>query len=100
MFTTCSHCHTRFRLTAAQLTAAQGNVRCGQCHEVFDAYEALEGAELAPKMTAEPEISSPEISSLEPADSTILPMQVEDETTPDLEMPLAVEDEPITSAPN
>ena len=98
MFTTCTNCHTRFRLTAAQLTAAQGNVRCGQCHEVFDAYEALEGADVAPKMAPAP--IEPEISVDEAADPTILPMQVEDETTPELEMPLAVEDEPITSAPN
>lgn len=97
MFTTCSHCHTRFRLTAAQLTAAQGQVRCGQCHEVFDAYEALEGADLPPQMP--PEAAEPEIHT-ESADPTILPMQVDEETTPELEMPLAVEDEPITSAPN
>jgi predicted Zn finger-like uncharacterized protein len=97
MFTTCNHCGTRFRLSAAQLTAAQGKVRCGQCHEVFDAYEALEGAGVAPQMP--PEAAEPEIST-ESADPTILPMQVEDRTTPELEIPLAVEDEPITSAPN
>ena len=121
MYTTCSHCHTRFRLTAAQLTAAQGQVRCGKCHEVFDAYEDLEGAEgeqrqlrtpaqdvragLPAEQDAEleaqipPEYLEPEIRA-ESADPTILPMQVEDEATPELEMPLAVEDEPITSAPN
>jgi predicted Zn finger-like uncharacterized protein len=98
MFTICTNCHTRFRLTAAQLTAAQGQVRCGQCHEVFDAYEALEGAELAPQMTPEP--TTPQMSSVEANDPTILPMQVQEEATPELEMPLAVEDEPITSAPN
>lgn len=97
MFTTCAHCHTRFRLTAAQLTAAQGSVRCGQCHEVFDAYEALEGADLPPQMPAE--TTEPQISA-ESADPTILPMPMEEEAAPELEMPLAVEDEPITSAPN
>ncbi|HEY1772915.1 MAG TPA: DUF3426 domain-containing protein [Gammaproteobacteria bacterium] len=102
MYTTCTHCQTRFRLSAAQLTAAQGNVRCGKCHEVFDAYEALEGAEVAPQMTSRPapEPTERQISSIEAADPTILPMQVEDRTTPELEISLEVEDEPITSAPN
>ena len=92
MFTTCSHCHTRFKLTAAQLTAAQGQVRCGQCQQVFDAYEALEGADLPPRM---PEAAPPEPEiSAESADPTILPMPTADETTPELEIPLDVEDEP------
>ncbi len=105
MHTTCTHCHTRFRLTPAQLTAAQGQVRCGECNEVFDAYEALEGADVAPQMPPpvleEPEVPAeePEIFVEEPAEPTIAPMQAQDETAPELEMPLAVEDEPITSAP-
>jgi predicted Zn finger-like uncharacterized protein len=97
MFTTCTNCKTRFRLTAAQLTAAQGQVRCGQCHEVFDAYEALEGADLPPQMPMQAE---PEISSAEPTDTPDGPIQIDDEAAPELEMPMAVEDEPITSAPN
>ena len=52
MVTTCTNCHARFRLNVAQLTAAQGQVRCGKCGEVFDAYEVLEGAEVAPQMPA------------------------------------------------
>jgi predicted Zn finger-like uncharacterized protein len=96
MHTTCTHCHTRFRLTAAQLKAAGGQVRCGECHEVFDAYEALEGADLPPRMPVQAE---PEISVEEPVEPTVVPIQVEEETTPELEMLLAVDDEPITSAP-
>jgi len=97
MLTTCTHCQTRFKLTSAQLTAAQGNVRCGQCHEVFDAYETLEGADLPPQMP--PAAAEAEISA-ETADPTILPMPMADKTTPELDIPLDVEDEPITSAPN
>jgi predicted Zn finger-like uncharacterized protein len=100
MFTTCTNCKTRFRLTAAQLTAAQGNVRCGQCHEVFDAYEALEGADVAPEMPPEPTPAEPVISSAESAEVPDGPIQIDDEAAPELEMPMAVEDEPITSAPN
>lgn len=94
MFTTCTECGSRFRLTLAQLTAAQGSVRCGQCHEVFDAYENLEGAEVAPRMASpEPE------AELEADESADVPIQVEEETAPELDMPMAAEDEPITSAP-
>ena len=35
--TLCPHCATRFRISAAQLTAHEGMVRCGYCHEAFDA---------------------------------------------------------------
>ena len=76
-------------------------MRCGECNEVFDAYEALEGADLPPQMAPQmpPVLEEPEISVDEPAEPTVVPLQIEEETTPELEMPLAVEDEPITSAP-
>lgn len=35
--TLCPHCATRFRISAAQLTAQGGMVRCGYCREAFDA---------------------------------------------------------------
>lgn len=35
--TLCPHCATRFRISAAQLTAYGGMVRCGYCREAFDA---------------------------------------------------------------
>lgn len=35
----CPYCHTIFRLTATQLEIAEGMVRCGVCHEVFNAHE-------------------------------------------------------------
>ena len=89
MFTTCSHCRTRFRLTAAQLKAAQGSVRCGKCHEVFDAYEGLEGADLAPEMPAP-----------ERVETSDAPIQIKDETAPELDVAVVAEDEPITSAPD
>ncbi|HEY3859062.1 MAG TPA: DUF3426 domain-containing protein [Gammaproteobacteria bacterium] len=95
MYTTCTHCHTRFRLTAPQLKAAGGQVRCGECNEVFDAYEALEGTDLPPEMPAPPRLSADD--AVEMSDDSI---RIREETTPDLEMPMAVEDEPITSAPN
>lgn len=92
MFTTCTHCGSRFRLNVAQLTAAQGHVRCGKCGEIFDAYEVLEGADLPPQMP-EPRITA------EPVETDDVPLEITDEAAPELEMPIAVDDEPITSAP-
>lgn len=36
MYTQCPHCHTVFNVTAAQLKAADGEVRCGECKAAFD----------------------------------------------------------------
>jgi predicted Zn finger-like uncharacterized protein len=41
MFTQCPKCHTVFRLSAHQLRMAQGLVRCGTCHIVFDCVQTL-----------------------------------------------------------
>ncbi|HEY3644047.1 MAG TPA: DUF3426 domain-containing protein [Gammaproteobacteria bacterium] len=92
MFTTCTNCGSRFRLNVAQLTAAQGSVRCGKCGEIFDAYEVLEGADVPPQMP-EPSITP------KPVETDDVPLQISDEAAPEFEMPMAAEDEPITSAP-
>ena len=42
LVTTCKHCDARFRVTPEQLNLRQGQVRCGQCHEVFNGFESLE----------------------------------------------------------
>lgn len=39
--TRCPHCETVFRVQDAQLARTRGRVRCGQCHEVFDALQNL-----------------------------------------------------------
>ncbi|TCP11032.1 putative Zn finger-like uncharacterized protein [Crenobacter luteus] len=41
--TQCPSCQTRFKVTDAQLAAAEGMVRCGRCAHVFNAREHLEG---------------------------------------------------------
>lgn len=41
MYTRCSHCDTYFRVARQQLQASSGQVRCGRCHKVFDAFAAL-----------------------------------------------------------
>jgi len=41
MYTECSSCHTYFKITSAQLKAADGKVRCGSCGEIFNALDSL-----------------------------------------------------------
>ena len=41
MYASCHVCKTVYPVSAAQLRAAGGRVRCGNCHEVFDATSAL-----------------------------------------------------------
>jgi predicted Zn finger-like uncharacterized protein len=49
--TRCPFCETVFRLQPAQLALRRGLVRCGHCHEVFDAtsslFETAEGADFS-----------------------------------------------------
>jgi len=42
MRTCCPNCRTSFRVTPEQLKIRQGQVRCGNCREVFDALATLE----------------------------------------------------------
>lgn len=41
MLTRCPACATVFRLDTVQLRAREGRVRCGRCHTVFDAVDAM-----------------------------------------------------------
>lgn len=41
MVTTCPHCQTTFRVNAEQLNARQGEVRCGHCLRIFNAFDSL-----------------------------------------------------------
>ena len=43
--TNCPHCSTSFRVTQAQIQAANGAVRCGSCLQVFDARKNLDNKE-------------------------------------------------------
>ena len=54
--TRCPHCETVFRLQQEQLSLHQGLVRCGHCHEVFNAAESLV-PEYAPQ--PEPALTEP-----------------------------------------
>jgi predicted Zn finger-like uncharacterized protein len=41
MYTRCPHCDTYFRVSREQLQASSGQVRCGRCERVFDAFATL-----------------------------------------------------------
>ncbi len=53
MHTRCPQCETLFNIKAAQLRAAHGTVRCGQCHHVFDALEYLSDGLVSPTAVVE-----------------------------------------------
>ncbi|MGW8367954.1 MAG: DUF3426 domain-containing protein [Gammaproteobacteria bacterium] len=44
LYTRCPECHTTFRITEVILHKADGQVRCGRCAHVFNAYESLRDA--------------------------------------------------------
>lgn len=68
LYTRCLHCSTTFRVTTQQLQASSGQVRCGQCKQVFDAFATLTAQEPQPT-------SDPETSLVKPAESP-LPIQL------------------------
>jgi predicted Zn finger-like uncharacterized protein len=41
METSCHHCQSRFRVSEQQLQLAMGQVQCGECGKIFDAWESL-----------------------------------------------------------
>ena len=69
MFTVCSKCNLRLTVTATDLRAAQGYVRCGRCHNVFNALAALAddpGRETQTEGTAAATQSRPVLTLPEP----------------------------------
>jgi predicted Zn finger-like uncharacterized protein len=56
LYTRCPYCDTTFRVTTQQLQASGGQVRCGHCQKIFDAFATLTAQE-------------PQLASQEPAAS-------------------------------
>lgn len=92
METSCPGCHTTFRVTTEQLNAHQGDVRCGVCAFLFNAFDSLAPARedaAMPDATQEPEAIS-----IEPVPEEIVPAEEvaqgeEIEVLPDLDEVLA-----------
>ena len=51
LYTRCPNCATAFRVTTQQLQASGGQVRCGHCQKIFDAFATLTAQE--PRVAAE-----------------------------------------------
>ena len=83
MRTRCQHCATVFRISAEQLRARNGMVRCGQCQAVFNAFDGLID-EAPPPVAAVPAVAPPR-----PADVLAPPAQAAETASPQLllEMP-------------
>ncbi|WP_417779284.1 DUF3426 domain-containing protein [Stutzerimonas xanthomarina] len=56
--TQCPHCQTSFRVSRAQLAAAQGVVRCGACMELFNAARYLQDADTTGTRETGPDATS------------------------------------------
>ena len=87
MLTTCTKCHTRFRVTAAQLKLASGQVRCSRCHQVFDAFEALE-EEITGGRVPLPLASTPPVKAAAHEEFTDVALSAATSAAPELEVAL------------
>ena len=83
LYTRCLHCAATFRVTTQQLQASSGQVRCGQCKQVFDAFATLTAQEpqsAAPEpqtySTKPPEPPLPTLSVAKPPAGKSVPAQV------------------------
>ncbi len=52
MLSRCPACATVFRVDTVQIRAREGRVRCGRCHAVFDALDAMVDVPAAPAQAA------------------------------------------------
>lgn len=101
LLTRCTHCHTVFRITAEQLQAHGGKVRCGRCLQIFDGMLAL--APDAPAIQ-EPEMRAPEIPQPVAAAPALAAIAAESAPHGPAPLPIpeesaaAVQPEPVTAA--
>lgn len=98
MVTTCPQCHTRFKVTQQQLQAHQGDVRCGRCAHVFDAFASL-APEGVPPEKIEPAAVEEPSTAAEPAAQEISPAEPLQIEAPVAEIEEAPAPEPIEPPP-
>jgi predicted Zn finger-like uncharacterized protein len=89
LYTRCLHCGTTFRVTTQQLQASSGQVRCGQCKQVFDAFATL--------TAQEPQPAAPERESPSPAQSELPPVAPPLEKSAPARIPVRPKDRPASS---
>jgi predicted Zn finger-like uncharacterized protein len=62
MYTRCPHCEAVFQVTTSELTAYDGNVRCGECGRVFNGLDTL--SVLPPEGVAPPSREWPRVKQV------------------------------------
>lgn len=75
LFTRCPGCQTVFRVTTRQLQSSGGQVRCGQCQCVFDAFATLTARDpqiVEPESVEVPDVSGPRAETLGPSAQSIV----------------------------
>lgn len=110
LFTRCAHCQTVFRITAPQLQARGGQVRCGRCLQVFDGLAGLQAE--APQSAAQSPGSQPDEIRADASPAEVLqadvlqPVAAQGDTVPAAgiaaevaaeQPPVAVEDTPVSA---
>ena len=94
--TTCSACGATFRVTAEQLLAHDGRVRCGRCHKIFNAYLSL--ALDYPPLSATPETPLQE-ENVPPKSAPEIEVTVPVQPTPSVMPEFELESEPWWTEP-
>ncbi|WP_347485370.1 DUF3426 domain-containing protein [Vandammella animalimorsus] len=77
--TRCPSCETRFKVSADQLHASQGWVRCGRCHHIFDATQHLVAEQDGAQASPGPSDLTPTSQSQQPQGSSQLLLGSESE---------------------
>ncbi|HMN75856.1 MAG TPA: zinc-ribbon and DUF3426 domain-containing protein [Burkholderiaceae bacterium] len=79
--TRCTSCNTVFRVVQDQLKVSEGWVRCGRCHEVFNALESL--FDLEPAAAAVDAVPAPESKGTAAAELQVVEPKEDGSPTPD-----------------
>lgn len=82
LYTCCPNCRTTFRVTTAQLQASVGQVRCGFCNGVFDAFATLTAREPQGLQATEPPAVPPADEPTAPAVAPEPAVEAAEPTTP------------------
>ncbi len=101
---TCPHCQTSFRITNAQVTAADGSVRCGSCLQVFNAMDQLERAPEESANAENPTVNTEEQTASQTSEKPVIEQQsitqsheqaLEPDKAPDSTMKTKIAPEPL-----
>jgi len=99
MYTRCPNCQTHFRVSREQLQASSGQVRCGRCQSVFDAFATLSAQPpTAPRPRGAASPSPPASSGLETRSITMPPAAAGPGNTLEVDRAEALTESPASKA--